>query len=41
MAGAALYPALLLGSGGVTLAEVKEALRRKPGVAAAPPTDLL
>ncbi|MDP1737344.1 MAG: murein biosynthesis integral membrane protein MurJ [Caulobacter sp.] len=41
MAGAALYPVLLLGSGGVTLAEVREALRRKPGVAAAPPADLL
>lgn len=40
MAGGALYPVLLLGSGGVTLAEVREALRRKPGVAAAPPADL-
>jgi putative peptidoglycan lipid II flippase len=41
MAGAALYPVLLLGSGGVTIAEIREALRRKPGVAAAPPPDLL
>ncbi|MFA7263665.1 MAG: lipid II flippase MurJ, partial [Caulobacter sp.] len=41
MAGAALYPVLLLGSGGVTLAEIREALRRKPGVTAAPPADLL
>ena len=41
MAGAALYPVLLLGSGGVTVAEIREALRRKPGVAAAPPADLL
>lgn len=40
MAGAALYPVLLLGSGGVTVAEIKDALRRKPGVAAAPPADL-
>ena len=41
MAGAALYPVLLLGSGGVTVAEVREALRRKPGVSTAPPADLL
>ncbi len=41
MAGAALYPVLLLGSGGVTVAEIREALRRKPGVAAAAPADLL
>ncbi len=41
MAGAALYPVLLLGSGGVTVAEIREALRRKPGVSAAPPADLL
>lgn len=41
MAGAALYPVLLLGSGGVTIAEIRAALRRKPGVAATPPTDLL
>jgi putative peptidoglycan lipid II flippase len=39
MAGAALYPVLLLGSGGVTVAEIREALRRKPGVSAAPPAD--
>lgn len=39
MAAAAVYPALLLGSGGVTLAEIRAALRRKPG-AAAPPADL-
>jgi len=41
MAGAALYPVLLLGSGGVTLPEIREALRRKPGASAAPPADLL
>jgi len=41
LSGAALYPALLLGSGGVTIAEVKDALRRKPGIAAPPPADLL
>lgn len=41
LAGAALYPALLLGSGGVTIAEVKDALRRKPGIATPPPADLL
>ena len=41
MAGAALYPPLLFLSGGVTVAEVKAALRRKPGVAAPPSADLL
>lgn len=35
MVGAGLYPALLLASGGVTLAEVKAALRRRPGTAGA------
>lgn len=40
MVGAGLYPPLLLLSGGVTLAEIKAALRRKPGVPAAPPADL-
>ena len=44
LAGATLYPALLLGSGGVTLAEIRAALRRRPGAPAAPaapPADLL
>jgi putative peptidoglycan lipid II flippase len=41
LAGAAIYPPLLLASGGVTLAEVKAALRRRPGVTAPPPADVL
>ncbi|MES2035715.1 MAG: murein biosynthesis integral membrane protein MurJ [Pseudomonadota bacterium] len=41
MVGAGLYPPLLFLSGGVTLAEVKAALRRRPGAAAAPPLDPL
>jgi putative peptidoglycan lipid II flippase len=41
LAGAALYPPLLLVSGGVTIPEVKAALRRRPGVTAPPPTDVL
>jgi len=40
MAGAALYPPLLLLSGGVTIAEIRAALRRRPGVSAAPSADL-
>lgn len=36
LAGAALYPALLFASGGVTVAELKAALRRRPGAPAAP-----
>ncbi len=35
--GAGLYPALLLGSGGLTLSEVRNALRRKPSGPAEPP----
>ncbi len=41
LAGASLYPPLLLLSGGVTLAEARAALRRRPGVTAPPPTDPL
>jgi len=41
MVGAGLYPPLLFLSGGVTVTEVKAALRRKPGVAAPPSADLL
>ena len=40
MVGAGLYPPLLLLSGGVTLPEIKAALRRKPGVTEAPTADL-
>lgn len=40
IAAGSLYPVLLLASGGVTLAEIRDALRRKPGIAAAPPSDL-
>ncbi len=39
--GASLYPVLLLASGGVTLAEVKAALRRRPGTSDAPTPDTL
>jgi putative peptidoglycan lipid II flippase len=41
LAGASLYPPLLLLSGGVTLAEIRAALRRRPGLPDAPPTDNL
>jgi putative peptidoglycan lipid II flippase len=41
LAGAALYPPLLLLSGGVTIAEVKAALRRRPGAPSAPTADPL
>ncbi len=40
MVGAALYPFLLLGSGGVTLSEAKAALRRRPGAPAVSASDL-
>ena len=41
LAGAALYPPLLLLSGGVTIAEVKAALRRRPGAPSPPTADPL
>ena len=40
LAGATLYPVLLFLSGGVTFAEAKAALRRRPGASVEPPTDL-
>ena len=40
LAGAVLYPALLFAFGGVTLAEVRAAFRRRTGDVAAPAADL-
>jgi putative peptidoglycan lipid II flippase len=41
LAGGLVYPALLFAFGGVTLAEVRAALKRRPGDVAPPPADLL
>lgn len=41
LAGASLYPPLLLASGGVTIPEIRAALRRRPGVTAPPPADIV
>jgi putative peptidoglycan lipid II flippase len=41
LAGALVYPVLLFAFGGVTLAEVRAALKRRPGDVAPPPADLL